>query len=201
MNKPTLVVLAGCNGSGKSSFSNALTPIDVVSFDYDKYFLKNYRSLIDNELRDRMAHNMTGSFLEKSIENAIADRKDFCYETNFNSTPMFWPNKFKNEGYSLEIIFLCLDSVEEAQKRVRIRVENGGHYVPETEVKKRFHEGYENLDKYYSDFNHLHLFNSSYFKSPPRHIASIVDDKRENTTKIPEFLKPLIPIIYKVISN
>lgn len=155
---------------------------------------------MDSELRDRMAHNITRSFLEKSIHAAITNRNNFCYETNFNSTPMFWPYKFKKEGYKLDLVFLCLDSVEEAQKRVSIRVENGGHYVPKAEVKKRFYEGYENLDKHYSEFDHLHLFNSSCFKSPPLHIASIADEKSENSTKFPEFLKSLIPNIYKLIS-
>src|SRR5680860_642279 len=106
MDKPMLLVIAGCNGSGKSSFSDFLTPKNLVPFDYDKYFLKNYNSLMDSELRDRMAHNITREFLDNSVQHAISKRKDFCYETNFNSTPMFWPNKFEQAGYEIN----CLDA-------------------------------------------------------------------------------------------
>tara|TARA_B110000305_G_scaffold177411_1_gene196423 strand:- start:852 stop:1055 length:204 start_codon:yes stop_codon:yes gene_type:complete len=56
MDKPTLLVIAGCNGSGKSSFSKAFTK-NGTPFDYDKIHLQKYNSLIPNDLRDQMAHN------------------------------------------------------------------------------------------------------------------------------------------------
>ncbi len=95
MNRPTLLVIGGCNGAGKSSFSNFLTNTDLVPFDYDKHFLSIYNSLSDFDLRDKMAHNKTRYLLEKSVITTIENKVDFCYETNFNSTPLYWPNHFK----------------------------------------------------------------------------------------------------------
>ncbi|WP_157243493.1 hypothetical protein [Algoriphagus resistens] len=54
-----------------------------------------------------------------------------------------------------------MNSVDEAQKRVAIRVENGGHFVPESEIMNRFKAGYSNLDEFFGFFDTLHLFNSS----------------------------------------
>ena len=71
MNKPNLLVIAGCNGSGKSTFSNILTENRLDSFDYDKHFLEIYNSLHDFELRDRMAHNKTRKLLE-SYEKGLS---------------------------------------------------------------------------------------------------------------------------------
>ena len=51
MDNPTLLVIAGCNGLVKSSFSNVLTSDGVVAFDYDIHFLEFYNSLKDSELR------------------------------------------------------------------------------------------------------------------------------------------------------
>lgn len=89
MARPRLFVIGGCNGSGKSSFANAITPENVESFDYDKEYLAAYNAMIDSELRSTMAHNKTRTLLEDSVLKSIENQLDFCYETNFNSTPMY----------------------------------------------------------------------------------------------------------------
>ena len=71
MDKPTLTVIAGCNGSGKSSFSKALTSSSIIPYDYDKIYLEKYNSLIPTELRDVMAHNMAKSHFENCIDKVI----------------------------------------------------------------------------------------------------------------------------------
>lgn len=123
MNKPQLLVVAGCNGSGKSTYSKSLVPNDTIPFDYDKHFLDIYNAMFDSELRDLIAHNKAFKILEKSIENSFKNKLDFCYETNFNSTPMHWPEKFRSNGYEINMIYFCLNSIDEAKKRVQIRYE------------------------------------------------------------------------------
>lgn len=195
MTKPVLLVISGCNGSGKSTFSKLLAPNNFIPFDYDYYYLKFYNSLIDSDIKDKMAHHLAFSELEKQIQHAIANNLGFCYETNFNSTPIHWPELFKKKGYALHLIFLCLDSVEEAKKRVAIRVENGGHFVPENEITKRYHDGFSNLDSFYDYFEYVDLFDSSHYLSEPSHILSIESGIINNVTKIPSYLNTLIPQI------
>lgn len=57
MANPILLVIAGCNGAGKSSFSGVIAPETVTPFDYDKQFLTYYNSKSDSELRELMSHN------------------------------------------------------------------------------------------------------------------------------------------------
>ncbi|WP_086541844.1 hypothetical protein [Algoriphagus antarcticus] len=78
MDKPTLIVVAGCNGSGKSSFSNAIVSEGVIPFDYDKHFLRTYDGLIDSDFRDVMAHNIVKTELENAVFSSIENRKSFC---------------------------------------------------------------------------------------------------------------------------
>lgn len=106
----------------------------VIPFDYDAYFLKFHQNIIPSDLQDQMAHNLAFQELENQIEKAISGNMDFCYETNFNSSPLYWPKKFKDSGFEIQLIYLVLDSIEEAKKRVAIRVQNGGHFVPENEI-------------------------------------------------------------------
>lgn len=200
MNKaPTLFVIAGCNGAGKSSFSQAIIPNYLTSFDYDKHFLEIYNSLFDSELRDRIAHNMTRNKLEKAIQKSIEKQNDFCYETNFNSTPLFWPNIFKIANFNIELIYFCLNSVEEAKRRVQIRVENGGHFVPEKEIENRFIQGYHNLNKYFHKFDVVHLLDSSNYGKEPHHILSLLGGNSMASRNLPDFLKLLLPKIKELV--
>ena len=200
MSKPVLLIIAGCNGSGKSTFSKPLAPENFTPFDYDFQFLRCYNSLIDSEFKETMAHRMAFNELENQIETAIETKSGFCYETNFNSTPLHWPELFKSNGYDLHLIFLCLDSIQEAKKRVAIRVENGGHYVPEYEIEKRYYDGYANLNSFFDYFDYVDLFDSSQYLKHPSHLLSIESGKISSITKTPDYLKTLIPDIIKKIN-
>jgi hypothetical protein len=52
MSKPVLLIIAGCNGSGKSTFPKPLAPDNFTPFDYDYQFLRFYNSLIDSDLKE-----------------------------------------------------------------------------------------------------------------------------------------------------
>lgn len=197
MVKPILFVIAGCNGSGKSTFSKELGSGNFDPFDYDFYFLKNYSSLRDSDIKETMAHNLTWQQLEYKVKEAIKNNSNFSYETNFNSSPLFWPQIFKENGYEIRMAFLCLNSIEEAIKRVAIRVQNGGHFVPENEIKKRYFEGYENLNSYYDFFDSIDFFDTSSFGNAPQFLLSIEKEKKPFINSIPLYLKDLIsPKIY-----
>lgn len=142
MSEPTLLIVAGCNGSGKSSFSKLLVPPGFLPFDYDFQFLKFYATLLEVDFREEMAHNMAFAELENQINFSVTNEINFCYETNFNTDPLHWPAFFKRNGYRLHLIYLCLDSIEKAKQRVAIRVENGGHFVADSEIKLRYFDGF-----------------------------------------------------------
>jgi predicted ABC-type ATPase len=195
MSNPTLLIIAGCNGSGKSSFSKALSPENTSPYDYDLVFLDKYNSLIESELRERMAHNLSSENLRTSIENAIANKENFCYETNFNSTPLYWPTIFKQKNYRLELAFFCLDSIDKAKERVRIRVENGGHFVPDAEIEERYRLGYKHLNENWKFFDSIHLFETSQYDHQPKHILTIEQNELIILEEFPEYLNKLIPDI------
>ena len=191
--KPLLTVIAGCNGSGKSSFSRALLDSSTRPFDYDIVFKEKYEKLLDSDFRETMAHNQARNELEESIQFAIDSKSDFAYETNFNSTPLYWPSKFRSKNYQVRLVFFCLDKIEEAKRRVQIRVENGGHHVPESEIISRYHLGYENLNKHWRFFDEIFLFNTSDYKSFPRFVLQTSYQRIIYSENVPVFLMDLIP--------
>jgi len=56
---------------------------------------------------------------------------------------------WKRAGYRIKIVYLRLDSVDLALRRIAVRVQQGGHDVPRRDVIRRFKRGWENFDIIY----------------------------------------------------
>ncbi|MFT4681766.1 MAG: putative ABC-type ATPase [Granulosicoccus sp.] len=158
---PDLTIIAGCNGSGKSSTGHTFLPDRVQPFDYDKRFLEIYRAMSDNELREAIAKNQTTCEFEEAVNQAIEHGLDFCYETNFDEHPIYWAEKFSDAGYSLNLIFFCLESQELAQERVQIRTENKGHFVTDSVIDYKWKAGYKNANLHYHFFDNILVVDNS----------------------------------------
>ena len=100
MPKPNLTIVAGCNGSGKSTFSKTHVK-NSIPFDFDKRLMARYDAMDDSELRDVIARNLTRNEFETAINEAFSKKESFCYETNFDANPIYWAEQAKQLGYHL----------------------------------------------------------------------------------------------------
>lgn len=92
-----------------------------------------------------------------------------------------------------------MDTIAEAKKRVAIRVENGGHFVPESKIEKRYYDGYNNLNTFFDCFDYADLYDSSKYLEKPSHILSIESGKISSITNLPDYLNALLPNVIKTI--
>ncbi len=53
------------------------------------------------------------------------------------------------DGYTVNLVFLWLPSVDLAVSRVANRVRQGGHGIPEMDIRRRFQAGLRNLRELY----------------------------------------------------
>jgi predicted ABC-type ATPase len=196
MSRPSLLVIAGCNGSGKSTFAIPLAGKKYDPFDYDVCKANHYHDIPEFSHREEMADNRAWAEFENKIELALKSKSNFCYETNFNHTPMHWPNLFQSHGYDLRMVFLALNSIEEAKKRVQIRVQNGGHYVSEREIEDRYRAGFLNLQGNLGQFKSVDVFDSSDYGSGPRYVLSVSKGNLSTQYKVPQYLKDLLPKLF-----
>jgi len=205
MSKPSLIIVAGCNGSGKSTFSKTYVK-NLIPFDFDKKFMKKYDSLDDSELREIIAKNLIRTKFETSIYEAFSKKESFCYETNFDANPVFWAEQAKKLGYHLELHFYCLDTLELAKRRVFYRTNNKGHYVADDTVAYKWKEGYKNLNLHFREFDHILLIDNSSETIPVQNICSLSKGKNNiyNASlfnKIPHYAERRFPEIYKILKN
>jgi predicted ABC-type ATPase len=199
---PNLIIIAGCNGAGKSVFAPSFLPDGLFSFDYDKLFLQNYNSLSDIELREVMAKNKTTQTFECAIENALNGGNDFCYETNFDQYPLYWAEKFKEKGFVINLIFFCLENQQIARYRVQIRKANNGHFVNNKTIDLKWKAGYKNLNANYAFFDNILIVDNSIDRKAYTNILQIVQGELIlMTNRIPEYFKHRLPNIYNLLPN
>lgn len=142
--KPTIYVLAGPNGIGKTTVNPFFIPSGVTYINADdiaKQLKEKYQNINVQELANAQALEQMNKF--------IISRQDFAIETNLadNDTWKFLEN-IQLLGYSVQLNFFCTDNINICINRIAMRVLQGGHFVRTDIVHLRYEAGLKLL-KYY----------------------------------------------------
>lgn len=195
--RPVFTVIAGPNGAGKSR----LCPfyVSIKSFDGDKLALN-----LRKEHPDWPEHWISGtvaSELEKQKNQALEQKKDFAFETNFsNEMVVNMIEEFKNAGYKVSLCYFGLYSEGESVSRVILRSQTGGHDVSDEVIRFNFTEGLKNAKKHLDLFENITFVdgNSDFGRIVALHIGK--NGKHEVTNDPPlwfkeHFLKPFEALV------
>lgn len=88
--------------------------------------------------------------MKERIDHLIESRQNFAFETTAaGATRRLTMQKCREAGYATSIVFLYLSSPVLAVERVKLRVSQGGHDIPESQIISRYHTGMKNLFKIY----------------------------------------------------
>lgn len=143
MKAKNVYIVAGPNGSGKTTFARKFLP------DYAKCPNFVNADLIAQGLSPfspRIAAMRAGRLVLEQIQGYIRKEADFAFETTLAGKSYVRVFKrLKSAGYHLHLFFLWIPSPELALARIRDRVAEGGHDVPAVDVKRRFRRGLQNL--------------------------------------------------------
>lgn len=125
--KAKVVVFAGPNGSGKSTVTKALTQVgEYINADEIKVVYK---------CSDLEAAQLA----EKRREDCLANHYDFTFETVLSTRRnLELLKRAKRENYFVLCYYVLTSSPEINVMRVRNRVNNGGHDVPEDKIRERY---------------------------------------------------------------
>lgn len=196
---PDLTIIAGCNGAGKSTFASSFLPEGLTSFDYDRLFLENYYSLPDSELREVFAKTQTSKDFEIAVENAIKNNTHFCYETNFDSDPIYWPQIFRKNGYQINLVFFCLENQDIARHRIQVRTEFKGHFVDNYTIDLKWKTGYKNVNLHFRFFDNVLFVDNSKQNEVYTNILQIEKGEIVIMDSIPDYFKHRLPDVWLLI--
>lgn len=154
-----IFIIAGPNGAGKTTFA--------------KFFLKNYPNITHYLNADILASGIAplqpelaaveaGRILLGQMEHLTANKASFAFETtlsakNYLNRIRTW----KELGYDVQLVFLGLPNAIFAINRVKQRVKQGGHHIPEAVIRRRFARGLSNLEDYKKLVNAWQIYDNS----------------------------------------
>jgi predicted ABC-type ATPase len=91
-----------------------------------------------------------GRLMVGRIRAAAAGGASFAFETTLADRGFArWIPEWRSAGYRVTLWFLSLSSPELGISRVAERVAQGGHFVPDTVVRRRFRAGWRNFESVY----------------------------------------------------
>ena len=140
---PNLYIISGCNGAGKTTASFTVLPE-----------MLNCREFVN---ADEIARGISpfniesvaiqaGKIMLNRIDELLKQGIDFAIETTLTTKSYLNTIKrAKEAGYKVSLLYFWLNDVELAIERVKIRVAEGGHDIPEDVIRRRYFKGIENL--------------------------------------------------------
>jgi len=143
----TCFIVAGPNGAGKTTFAETYLPNEAgCSLFINADLIAGGIS----PLRPELGAFEAGRILLRKMDEFIERGDTFGFETTLSGTA--YANRIrdmKGRDYRIVIFYLKLPSADLAVARVRARVIEGGHDVPEEDIRRRFDTSWSNFEQIY----------------------------------------------------
>lgn len=161
MQHPNLYIIAGPNGAGKTTAAYNLLP-DVLHCPNFVNADEIARGL--SPFAPETVSLQAGRIMLLRIDELLPQKVDFAIETTLSTRSYVQlVHRAQALGYKVHLIFFFLENEEQAIARVAQRVKNGGHGIPENDIRRRFARGIYNLINLYMPIcDSVHVYNNAH---------------------------------------
>ena len=194
MRNPVLIVIAGPNGSGKTSTTRLVIKHEwadqCVYINPDEIAQTKY-----GDWNDVNAVRQAVEYCEEWREQLLHDHKDFIFETVLSSDgKVDFLKRAKEEGYFIRMFFICTESPTINAARIANRVMEGGHDVPIQKIISRYEKAIVNAVKVMRFADRAYFYDNSIdnqnaqllFRTAEGHFA------KRYTDSIPEWANKIL---------
>ena len=194
MRKPTLCVIAGPNGSGKTS-----TTIQLLQNEWSEGSLYiNPDNIAQEQFGDWNSPDAVMKAAKVATElryKCLEEKKDFVFETVFSSEEKLeFLRKAHQAGFFIRFFFVCTSNPKINVSRITKRYLEGGHEVPISKIISRYYKSYVNATKAISFVDRAYIYDNSVEDHLPQLLFRMTEGKvfKQYTDDIPEWAQPLM---------
>ncbi len=142
-----LYIIAGCKGAGKTTASFTILPeiLDCKDFVNADEIAKGLSPFQPEKVAVE-----AGRIMLHRLDELVSKGENFAFETTLATKS--YKNRVKvakENGFKVILLFFWLRNVDLAIERVKIRVQEGGHNIPEDVIRRRYVNGIKNLFSIY----------------------------------------------------
>ena len=191
---PKIFFIAGCNGTGKTTFINSTFSDNLQKIDPDLIKKENNCSEID---AGKIAINLTNYYLNNQIT--------FIRESTLTSNLDFKILEIsKKLGYKSILFYIGVSDSMVLIDRIRCRVSAGGHDIPKDTVIRRFYKSINNLIKAIPLFDKVIVYDNT--ENKYKKIISFQNSEVQDFTFCPTWFEKVaqqlnIPSIHNIYDS
>lgn len=155
---PTILVLAGVNGAGKSSLLGTYLQEDGLSwFNPDSFT----RELEATGCSHDAANEKAWHEGKDRLVRAVANFEDYAFETTLGANTIPRLLREAMDTHDVIVWFCGLSNVDLHIARVAQRVAQGGHDIPEHKIRERYDRSRQNLIELMDGLVKLYVYDNS----------------------------------------
>lgn len=192
--RPTLCIVAGPNGSGKTSTTVRLLQnewtADSLYINPDNIAQENFGDWNSPDAVLKAAQLATQMRYE-----CVEQRKDFVFETVFSAKEKLeFVRKAKDAGFFVRFFYVCTSDPEINIMRIARRYMDGGHEVPISKVISRYYKSLENAAQAIAIVDRAYVYDNSVNNALPQLLYRTIEGQlvKQYVENIPVWAQALM---------
>ena len=193
--RPVLIVIAGPNGSGKTSVTSKILHHEWLE-DSEYINPDNIARNVFGDWNNQDAVLKAANYCNDWRERCLAERKSHIFETVMSaSDKVDYILRAKEAGFFIRLFFVSTESPTINAKRVANRVLNGGHDVPIPKIISRYDKSIVNCEILSPIVDRLYVYDNSIEDAEARLLFRLSDGElvKRYVDDIPAWAAPILP--------
>lgn len=192
--KPVLIIIAGPNGSGKTTITSRILRHEwlegVIYINPDQVAQERFGDWNSNE-----AVMQAAQYCEEQREACLRDGQSLIFETVLSSEgKVDFIRRAHEAGYFIRLFFVATSHPTINAARIAQRVMEGGHDVPIAKVISRYYKSILNCKRCFSLADRVYVYDNSIDDADARLLFRMTDGQlfKQYTDDIPEWATTIL---------